>query len=100
VAALPTDPDPRWLDPQQWIDHSVEIDPAALGANTSRGLCLIEDATAELVEINDTDSGNRVPLDLQWRKYRVTAQVEGPNPPGTAGNRIARVQSELRYLLN
>jgi Tfp pilus assembly protein PilX len=88
-----------WLAEANWDSSSVGLADAQVqellpGVNRAR--CLIEDATAEL-EIASNDSGNRLSFANTWRKYRVTAEVQGPD---TSPRRIARAQSEVRMNVN
>lgn len=101
---------PAWRDWTHWsitsmgvpnpLNTTVVIDPTALGADIARGECLIEDASAELVLQNSTPgvANNAVEVPANWRKFRITVEVQGNAAPGEL--RLARAQSELRMSLD
>lgn len=90
---------PAWLS-ADWEDEGVTLPAAAVGVpDVTDARCLIEDATAEMEFTSDlsADGGNRLQLANTWRKYRVTAEVQGPGPGGL---RTGRAQSEVRMNVN
>jgi Tfp pilus assembly protein PilX len=90
-----------WRTNLNWTNSAVTLGAStaevqALLPGVDEARCLIEDATAEL-ELGASDSGNRLLLANTWRKYRITAEVQGP---GAGSLRIARAQSEVRMNVN
>ena len=91
-----------WLVEANWTNSSVEIganeaEVSELMPGVVKARCLIEDATDEL-DIGALVDGNRLDTARQWRKYRITAEVQGPEVqgPGAGALRLARAQSEMR----
>jgi hypothetical protein len=81
----------------------LALPSALLGTNmpdVTQARCLIEDATAELdlakLELT-SNQANQPGQDNTYRKFRVTAEVRGPGP---GGERVARMQSEIRMTVN
>jgi Tfp pilus assembly protein PilX len=100
VAPVPPDT-AAWRDNTNWTNTSVGLGAStaevqALLPGIDQARCLIEDATAEL-EIGSDVTGNRLTLANTWRKYRITAEVQGP---GSGSLRVARAQSEVRMNVN
>lgn len=108
ISAPPQGAAPAWRAVLNWrlnglnplastlVWSSAELNQAGAPEDVSRAECLIEDATAELEQ--EASGGENVrnngpSLPAQYRKYRITVEVEGPGP---GGPRIARAQSELR----
>lgn len=105
-APRPGDPDPpevvvapaaastaAWRDNANWTNRAVSPLPAAdLGDGIAAVNCLIEDASSELELITNYTQGTSTSLtnEPNWRKYRVTAEVQG------TGNTVARSQVEVR----
>jgi hypothetical protein len=86
-----------WQVNANWDNSSVFIGANAAEANAlmpgvAEARCLIEDATGEL-ELSAFEQGNRLNLANQWRKYRITAEVQGQ---GAGALRLGRAQSEMR----
>jgi hypothetical protein len=86
-----------WQVDANWTNSSVAIGAStaqvnALMPGVDEARCLIEDATDEL-DIGALSDGNRLDSARQWRKYRITAEVQGA---GAGALRLARAQSEMR----
>lgn len=101
AAGAPTPPKvvvaPAAADTAAWRNSANAADWATLpaasfGAGVTAAACLFEDASAEL-EINVSNVSNTstgLNLDGTWRKYRITAEVQGN------GNTVGRAQAEVR----
>lgn len=101
AAGAPTPPKtvvaPAAGDTAAWRNGSNAADWATLpagsfGPGVTAASCLFEDASAEL-EVNVSNVSNTstgLNLDGTWRKYRITAEVQG------TGNTVGRAQAEVR----
>jgi Tfp pilus assembly protein PilX len=81
-----------WLVNANWTNSGVTLPAADFGPGVTAARCLYEDASAEL-EINVGNVSNTstgLNLDGTWRKYRITAEVQGN------GNTFSRAQAEVR----
>lgn len=91
VAPAPTDT-AAWRVNANWTNAGVTLPAADFGPGVTAARCLFEDASAEL-EINVGNVSNTATglnLDGTWRKYRITAEVQGN------GNTFSRAQAEVR----
>jgi hypothetical protein len=89
-------PAPAAADPPAWRDAAaadwVTLPSTSFEPGITAARCLFEDASGEL-EVNVSNVSNTstgLNLDGTWRKYRITAEVEG------AGNAFGRAQAEVR----
>ena len=105
IAPAPGDPNPppvvpapaanataAWRVDANWTNSGVTLPVADFGPGVTGARCLFEDATPEL-EINVGNVSNTATglnLDGTWRKYRITAEVQGN------GNTFSRAQAEVR----
>lgn len=69
---------------------------AATPSPVSAALCLFEDATAELEVVTAYLPGGTLNLDGTWRKYRITAEVQGRLDWAGRPNAFGRAQAEIR----
>jgi Tfp pilus assembly protein PilX len=81
----------NWASNQVIQGETAAEITSLFGAGVTAARCLIEDATAELQDIRDTDGGGYTPPEENWLKYRITAEVIGTD--GSAG----RAQAEVRF---
>jgi hypothetical protein len=82
------------LPPADFDDDGNAITPSPVSA----ALCLFEDASAELelVKSNVSTTATGLNLDNTWRKYRITAEVQGRLDWAGRPNAFGRAQSEVR----
>ena len=90
-----------WLDSDNWKDtNSMNFTGVSLPGVTGDPICVIEDATCELMPPISTDgkkgSACNTGLDERWRKFRITARVQTAAPDLPGGTRTLFAQSELR----
>jgi Tfp pilus assembly protein PilX len=87
-----------WRDNGNWTANEVTLGANQtevtdlFGPGITAARCLFEDAgnELELAVENPSTTANSLSLEGTWRKYRITAEVAGPN--GTFG----RAQAEVR----
>lgn len=106
--ALPGSPMPAWRDPARWQNSGIGFAPGADAPQfpgVTGYLCLIEDATGELMPSALADDVSRESFDVlpgctsgrgvspRLCKYRITARVT------LTGGRQVHVQSEMRFAI-
>jgi hypothetical protein len=101
VAAPGSGDTAAWRVDTNWTGNAVVLGSttteiaALFGDGVASARCLFEDAIGELDVINDTPSGtaNSLLPGNAWRKYRITAEVEG------TGGTVGRAQTEVRLAI-
>ncbi len=81
-----------WRGNTNWTNGSVDLPAADFGAGVVAARCLYEDALneLELTTENVSTTENGLSLEGTWRKYRITAEVVGPD------STFGRAQVEVR----